>query len=164
MGWLGGYQVPLVPDVSAVGTTINVEPAGQSLLFPEAIVKEKKKTLLAVVVQLVHVTTQHTIAWRGTVMVTSTSGHPASLWPFLVASDQPGSYSSLAEAIPLSDGVVCQALTRGKASQETSAHWASSCKQVFLLARLALWVCEPTVIPPQRLGSCPDQPILTDSP
>lgn len=30
MGWLGGNQVPLVPDVSAVATTINVQPADRA--------------------------------------------------------------------------------------------------------------------------------------
>lgn len=86
---------------------------------------------------------------------------PSSGWSDLVASDQPGSYSGLAQAIPLSDGVVRPALTRGEANQGTSILSPSRC---FCWPRLPLCLCEPTVIPPQRLGSCPDQPILTTCP
>lgn len=57
LGWVGN-QVPLVPDVSAVAAAISTTSLQAEPPFPGV---DGEKTLLAVVAQVVHVTTQHNI-------------------------------------------------------------------------------------------------------
>lgn len=93
----------------------------QSLLFPMAMAK---KPLLAVVAQVVQVTTQHSIAPRGTTTVTSRSGHLGPVWSGLVWWYQTSQalIQAWPKPIPLSDGVVCPSLTRGEETQGTSTY------------------------------------------